>query len=557
MSRLVRAWVVVKPIAMETQSGSYCAWNPDGQSFILSWGRSIRGRLILLERLRQQVMAEANELVKSLTDLLPYVDFSTFSLSQIADDAGAPLSLFDRVDNKSVFAPFIQQIWIHLGREKVTPSDSVTMTTPVFSSSGAILQKKAEDWLTGPAHLLRLILAHFYRTVGIPPRGWQTSDLLYRPLGQYSRNFRLIRNGTSFIGNPKAKQKDRLMYDAFWALPPHLGATLIFYLGVIRPVEIEILALLGKPTQEHCHYIFVHNHAKSTESSYVFTTGTINEILSQGPLELAYESRVYRHVMESIFDYQLAQLHPDALNLVLQRAVGGQGQHTQSVRDAHYAKDDVAVGTGMPLSKRNGQFAVSQIFHAWYEFTRKDINWQSLANYCPSHIMIENKNLAFDTARRLVMQSYGIINGNASERAARVAKLVVSKPFLLGSEVCPWHYFLTLLTNSFQGLSDSGKWEVFGDEVLVGVSATLVYGNRQPPALSFPPLGGFDSERIAIALTLVRFFPVYCDDSLLTSCIDFGDIGGEWDWPICTICQPQLCRTHCHRPTYKGIRCPG
>jgi hypothetical protein len=80
---------------------------------------------------------------------------------------------------------------------------------------------------------------------------------------------------------------------------------------------------------------------------------------------------------------------------------------------------------------------------------------------------------------------------------------VASEPFLSGSEVCPQHYFLTLLTNSFQGLSDSGKWEVFSDKVLVGVLATLVYGNRQPPALSFPPLGGFDSERIAIALTLV------------------------------------------------------
>ena len=314
MSRIIDQWVTLTPIARQSTAKGGCTWAPDGQSFTLRWGH-IQGRTINLNILRQRVVEQADQLIRTLVDLVPCVDLSQFRISQVTDDAESRESLFDRPDNKRLFQPYIDRILAYLGHPHASRAEhdgSAKYNTPIFTRNGRIDEKAARRWLKGPAELLRLILRHLCRTCGITPRAWQTAEFLYRCLGIYLRNFRLLRHDTSCIGNPKAKQNDRLMYDAFWALPPHLGMVVIFYLGVIRPIEIEILKNLGIPTGDHEHFIFVHNHKRPTLSSYVFSPSTVNEILHCGTPELSYESRACRKVMGSIYDHHLSHLHQDS-----------------------------------------------------------------------------------------------------------------------------------------------------------------------------------------------------------------------------------------------------
>ena len=438
MSRIIDQWVSLTPIAKQSTAAGGCSWVPDGQSFSLRWGR-IRGRNIDLDTLRRRVVEQADELTQTLVDLVPCVDLSQFRLSQVTDDAESPQSLFDRQDNLELFQPYIDRVWDYLGRPPSPGAESgdfAKFDTPIFTRHGKIKEKEAKTLLKRIAHLLRLILRHFCRTCGITPRAWQTADLIYRAVGAYLQNLRLLRHDTPFIGNPKAKQNDRLMYEAFWALPPHLGIILIFYLGVIRPIKIEIMKCLGIPTQDHEHYIFVHNHKRPPLSSYVFTPSTMNEILHCGTPELSYESRAYRKVMASIYDRHLSHLHQDSWESLLRSSGNDQAQHTENTNDGHYAQDEIARATGMPLSKRNQQMGVSKAFHTFFGFLPGNISWSSLANHCSRKEQEQNIAIALGVARRLAVEYYGVANGTPTHRAERVAELMSLKPFLLGAEVC-------------------------------------------------------------------------------------------------------------------------
>ena len=182
---------------------------------------------------------------------------------------------------------------------------------------------------------------------------WPTAELLYHCLGVYLQNLHLLQYDTPFIGNPRAKQNDRLMYEAFWALLIYLGIILIFYLSVIQPIEIEILKHLGVPTGDHKHFIFVHNHKWPILLSYVFSAKTVNEILYCSTLELSYESQAYCKVMLSIYDHHSSHLCYDSWETLLCSSRNAQAQHTKNTNKGHYVQDDIPRATGMPLSKRN------------------------------------------------------------------------------------------------------------------------------------------------------------------------------------------------------------
>jgi hypothetical protein len=440
LSRTVDEWVSLTPIAKQSTAKGGCTWSPDGQNFTLTWGH-IQGRSIDLDILRRRVVEQADQLTQTLVDLVPCVELSQFRLSQVTDDAESPESLFDRQDNKALFQPYIDRVWAYLGRPQSPGAEhygSAKYDTPIFSRNGRIDEKAAKQWLKRPAELLRLILRHLCRTCGITPCAWQTADLLYRCVGTYLRNFRLLRHGTPFLGNPKAKQNDRLMYEAFWALPPHLGIVLLFYLGVIRPIEIEILKNLGIPTGDHEHYIFVHNHKRPTLSSYVFSTSTVNEILHCGTPELSYESRACRKVMASIYDHHLSHLHQDSWEKLLRSTGNAQAKHTENTNDGRYVQDEISRATGKPLSARSQQIGVSRAFHAFFGFL-PGISWSSLANHRPKEEREQHINVALGVARLLVVEVYGVANGTPSQRIQRVAELISSKPFFLGKEVCLHH----------------------------------------------------------------------------------------------------------------------
>ena len=430
MNRIVKLWCIAKPIASEMSSSAVCVWNPDGQSFTVKW-QHIHGLVIKLDNFRHYVILEADRLKQSFGALAPYLDFSTIAMSQLVDDAESPISLFDREDNRRLFDPFVHKIWVHLGRHQGTAQE--THPSAVFSKSGAVRKAPAWSWLAKQQEFLVLLVAHFYRTVGIPPRAWQTAHLLYRPFGGYLRNIRIIRHGTVLIGNPKAKQRDRLMYDAFWALPTHLGTILVIYLGVFRRVAVELLQLLNVNPWDHQHYIFVTSSPTPAHSAR-FSSSIINAALQKATPELAYEVRVYRHVMQAIFDNQLSCVTSHSLGRLLDNA-DHQAQHSSITHDNHYGRDEIAHGAGLQLSTRNGQFAISRLFHSWYGFVPHELTWESLSNGDAPSVISHHLLFALGVARQRVLVHYALTGIGHVQCAEQVSRVMQLKPFLLGSKV--------------------------------------------------------------------------------------------------------------------------
>jgi hypothetical protein len=411
-------------------SNSHVAWSLDGQSFALTWGR-IRGRIIELELLRAQLVREAQQLIAALHDIVPVLDISTFKLSKLVDspDAGST-TLFDIPENVKVFQPYIDEVWKYLGRTDASSAGSI------YNTLHKIRAKEGKEFLRKLQELLEKILAHLMRTSGISPRSWQAAALQYRNYGDYNHNLWLLPHGVPLVGNPRAKQLDLLIYDAFWALAPHLGLALIFYLGVYRPVEIEIMKALDIPTAEHLYFIFVHTHKRPQLSTYVYDGKKVNHCLEKDTTpELAYESRALRNVQQAIVDRHLAHLHDDVVHSILGSASNEQAQHSFSTHDTCYAVDQIMRATAMPLSSRDKQLAVSGAIQAWLSFTPRKLDWDRYVNYQPVEEVELNMTLALDTARRLVIEHYCVADGSESVRSKCLKDLTTKRPFLLGTEV--------------------------------------------------------------------------------------------------------------------------
>jgi hypothetical protein len=411
-------------------SDNHVAWSLDGQSFTLTWGW-IRGRIIELELLRAQLVREAQQLIASLHDIVPVLDISTFKLSKLVDspDAGST-SLFDRSENVKVFQPYIDDVWRYLGKTDASSPGSI------YNKLRKIGAKEGREFLQKLQELLEKILAHLMRTSGISPRSWQVAALQYHNYGDYNHNMWLLPHGVPLVGNPRAKQLDLLIYDAFWALAPHLGLALIFYLGVYRPVEIEIMKALGIPTAEHLYFIFVHTRKRPQLSTYVYDGKKVNQCLEKDTTpELAYESRALRNVQQAIVDRHLARLHNDVVHSILSSGSDGQAQHSPSTHGTSYAVDQITRATAIPLSSRDKQLAVSGAIQAWLSFAPRYLDWDRYINYQPVEEVELNMTLALDTARRLVIEHYCVADGSKSVRSKRLKDLTTKRPFLLGKEV--------------------------------------------------------------------------------------------------------------------------
>jgi hypothetical protein len=229
------------------------------------------------------------------------------------------------------------------------------------------------------------------------------------------------------------------MYDAFWALPAHLGTILVLYLGVFREVVIELLQLLGGQHCEHQHYIFVGSSPRTMTSptSELFSATKINQTLHRAGLELAYEVRVYRHVMQAIYDNQLSHLPSRTIKRLLDNADNQQAQHSTMTHDNHYARDEIAHGTGLQLTARNGQLAISRLFHAWYGFVPADVTWEVLSDHSVPSTISNHLLFALGIARQCMLAHYRLTDSGDIQCAERVSNIMRLKPFLLGNDVSP------------------------------------------------------------------------------------------------------------------------
>jgi hypothetical protein len=428
MSRLYSWWPDVKCVAKLEPGNVKIDWSADGSHLLFSWSY-IQARKITLSQLKHEIIREAQELKLVLGNIVPGVDLSTFDSSNVVDDPASPVSLFDRPENKAIFEPYIQQLRQAL---KQGPHNTGgTSSSFVYNTTGRIMKKRAQTLLARSEVFLGKALVHFCKTIGVPPRAWQIGEFLYRAAGQYDRNTRLLNNRIAYIGNPKAKQKDKLVYDSFWALVPHLGSILMVYLGAYRPVEIEIMQDLNIPTAEHTHYIFVHMTMQKTLSSYAYSPTKVNSLL-KGVEDsvIPYEARALRHIFTAIIEQHFPPPHKPADK---GSAVVSQGQHELNTKEGWYARDQIQRSTGLSVSSRNRQLAIGQSLQAWVGFVPANYEYSYYGDRPNIGIIEENRQYAFNLARSLILQGdYCVADGDQSTRKSRVMQLMTLKPFLTG-----------------------------------------------------------------------------------------------------------------------------
>ena len=79
-------------------------------------------------------------------------------------------------------------------------------------------------------------------------------------------------------------------------------------------------------------------------------------------------------------------------------------------------------------------------------------------------------------------------------------------------------------------------WNTLGDKCLIEVTTALVYGGRQAPLLSFPPLGGFAVTYGATAVLLVAPFYLFFDTTCYSCFLADNDCPGRTgQWAVCAI----------------------
>jgi hypothetical protein len=438
-SRIKAIWLTARPIAELEPSAVRLDWQAGGQAFRFKFSQM--DKVITLSNLRSAVVGEVMRLDEALHDLLPPTfDISTFSLDLIHDSPDDQGSLFDRTDNKEIFGRFVTDLWLKLGRHGKKQGRE---KDAVVSADGILQKKPAEQFLQKCEIFQGCMMRTFFFTVGICPRPWQAGHFLYRPVGNYPRNLRMVDDTFVVIGSPKAKQTDTLTADAFWALPPQLGLAIMFYLGVIRPVEINLMERLNIPTNEAHNFIFIHTAKRLNHTQQHWDGTAVNKSLTGGkdPL-LCMEGRAWRHITSSLVDYHFSPLLQSSLvpklKSLADAAVLNQAQHTRSVAETHYGVDAMTRGIGMTKTSRIRQFAISQTYQAFLGLVPQNYEWSqySTSDIRPDADRDRNRIVALGTARCLILQGeYDVASGNRQERIQKVENILALKPFITGNWV--------------------------------------------------------------------------------------------------------------------------
>jgi hypothetical protein len=432
-ARVKEFWNAASTASKREVGGGELAWDSSGQAFTFSWSH-IKNRKLTLEHMRQTAQSALSELNLCWHDVLPdgldpLLHFSSFSLQDVEDDPASPQSLFDRTDNLAVFGKYIDAIWnLLIGNPQ---SKSTAAARPRRNGRGSprityqdaerLSPKKIRQFLELTFALQLAHIRAFLFVCGIPPRAWQVALLLFRRLGDIMRNVRILPNCQVVVSNPEAKQSDLAVFGAFWALPPQLALSLVFYLGVIRPLEIRLLEYLNRGTAEHKAYIFVHMKEMRNHSC-VLRPCDVNQVCRESDLNV--EVRPLRNITIGIIKRHFPHLNrPSRLN---QSPLDGQAQHGPWLTITRYARDN------MPTHLDEKQLAVSySLQYLWGIVLPNDLT-QFIAG--DGSNARKSSLHALWTARNLVEQStpgYGMLRqAGVEERKAHAKTLRDEKPFL-------------------------------------------------------------------------------------------------------------------------------
>ncbi|KAG1787198.1 uncharacterized protein HD556DRAFT_1448993 [Suillus plorans] len=397
-----------------------------------------------------------------------YYEFDT---SLFTDNLLEQRSIFKQARNKSLLA-------------KVVSTAGACILTP-----GVIKDKKAaRQWLKQwDDDVVPLIIAGFFLTCGVPPRGFQLHSMLLDqcPVTDKARNLFII-NGLPALGNPVSKQRGKSVQERLWLFPQALARPFLFYLGVIRPIIQMLLRDLGCDAMYQDTHVFARalpQHRPERDLPQFWNGSDINKALQLATASLPFRltCTALRRIITAVFHRHFPELLD---SLTGTSAVDGQAQHTQQTGDTHYGRVYSApAALGMTHENAKRYITMSKALQAAYGLGAAEESWQDIVARLPLFPTCKHHHYAFSVARQTVLQQYGLC-GDTSGIKITAQTVLEDAPYI--------NSHIVAFTSEI------------GDAALIQVSSAVLFGPNPPGnSITTPPPGGYLPADIARSVAFI------------------------------------------------------
>lgn len=407
--RFKSIWYNVGPTAFKESAAIGHGFQPDGSTMLVDAAReSHQINMMDIGAEARRIILEIESLLrKSLPEGTKHLFTSVAILSELSDDLREASSIFHQ--NPNLFEPVIVEV--------------AGALLPSFSGEEGV-----RTWLKSNDQILSRFMVAIALTCGVPPRAFQFASLQFDQCLETdtSRGLFLI-DGNLAIAKPAAKQLNRSRQDCLWFLPFSLSASLVFYLGILRPIIIQALLLLRKEVVPQKTYIFCCTFPK-VGKSYSWTGDEVAEMFQNHTRGLKFNLSV--GLIRQLYTAFFRQYFPDLCAGGAQEdsLVDRQGQHRFYTGHRHYGMIITSVprSLGIDLAEARKMGAMSQLLHVIFGFRAADDHFKLLLER--SHFMpvLQHQAYALGAARTLVVSEYSISSGGAGPRVVLKARALLN-----------------------------------------------------------------------------------------------------------------------------------
>jgi len=384
------------------------------------------------------------------------VDQPDLDLGSIRDNVAARESVFEQ--SSALLDPLVEDLWSHICR---------------------LPRKELQRCLKIEQLILEALACAFCLFSGITPRSFQAVTLRYSATNSHRRNLFHLQ-GLPVISCPLEKHWSRTHQASLWALPQECAPSLYTLLGIIRPVVIQIVSRLQGGHSPHLlTHIFAGAGPRSMNQvwrSTKFARMVADGCSASPQLACPLFPNYLRHIITAIFDFQFPSLIRSSPwyremgrgNHETSRSVANASAgHSDWVQGKNYGQSHTAQAMGIPDADIHDFIRVSRTWHAVISMGPAEDEMRESLIRLETCDFKERTHMAFDVARALVCQSYGMGGGLSSDEIRKlVQKALRNKKFISTTEVSdkkqsfasPVSY---LLTPSFMSSSVLKEWNIW------------------------------------------------------------------------------------------------
>jgi hypothetical protein len=444
---------VAKAARLESRASGF-TFMEDGQGIIINDASKCPHPIafsLLGSSARDAIFRTEENIIKCLPNSCVQ-DFLNFGWESITDDVMSYQSMFCQPQNQDFLQPIRNKL-LNLLLAKQSRNQRHE-PLPLTSSTGQLDIPKARTWLQSHDSILSSITAAFILTCGVPPRDFQFKSFQvdHDEDKGYKRSFFIIDKLPAFA-NPKAKQVGQHFKQCLWGATSAQARSLLFFLGILKPIYAEIMRLMKVHDRIFDIYIFVRTaplaQSQLTSHPLLLSGTTINYYLYKHTRSIGIRLTcgIMRNKITAVYHQFFPWLSTLAdSNPVERSAVDWQGQHESLTGNVHYGRIlDIPLALNMSRNKAIMFIEVSRALQSIYGLAPSDEDWSHRHEIQQSPYVLAKvrEAAAFAKAQYLICVHYGLGGDcNSAEVRSRNLKVVNcvlnTAPYLQrpSSEVC-------------------------------------------------------------------------------------------------------------------------